>query len=139
MANAKTTSRLAERTLTAPEALVSAKFVQPLTVLLEFKDGFISALDLNQLGMPLGLFNWSTLRASPSGEKVTVRRVKGGAVPIDSGTLRYLVDEKYAARIDKSITDLHMSPAEASEAARISKLTRDPKWNNVGDEDDLFE
>ena len=58
---------------------------------------------------------------------------------LDSASLRYLVDGVYAAKIDQSIRDLHMTPVEFDEAARLSKLTRDPRWNEVGDENDLFE
>jgi hypothetical protein len=37
------------------------------------------------------------------------------------------------------IADLHMTPAEQAEASRLSKSTRDPTWNDVGDEDDLLD
>jgi hypothetical protein len=35
--------------------------------------------------------------------------------------------------------DLHMTPAEQAEASRLSQITRDPRWNDVGDESDLLE
>jgi hypothetical protein len=59
----------------------------------------------------------------------------GEDVRLDSSMLRYLVDEKYAARIDKSINDLRLSPAEFDEAA---KRLRNPARKDVPDEDDLF-
>lgn len=126
-------------TMIRPEQLAGASFVAPSTITLKFADGRLFSLAAERLGMPMDRIDWLTLQASPDGEMITVKRIKGGPIPIDSATLRYLVDEKYAATIDKSINDLHIPPAEFDEAAKRSKLSRDPRWYDVGAEDDLFE
>lgn len=122
-----------------PEKLAHARFVRPSTIKLEFADGQKFSMTIGLLDMPSDQINWPTLKESPGGEKVVVKGRKGNSIPIDSATLRYLVDDKYAAKIDKSISDLHMTLTEQEECSRLSKLTRDPRWYDVGDEDDLFE
>ena len=118
--------------------LMAARFIAPSSIRLQFSDKTF-VLPVKRLEMPCGQINWRTAKASKTGEKMTVKGVKGGEVPIDSATLRYLVDKDYAAKVDQSISDLHMTPAEAKDAAKRSKRTRDPRWNDVGKEDDLFE
>ena len=127
-----------------PEQLARARFVAPATIELEFVDGRRFALAVELLAKPVNDFfldrmDWQSLEVSPDGDKIIVKRIKGGPIPIDSASFRYLVDEKYAARIVKSISALHMTPTEAEEASGLSKITRDPRWSEVGDEGDLFE
>lgn len=119
-----------------PDHLLRSQFVPPSTLNLNFADACFS-LDVHLLEIPMDQMQWSTATASQAGDAMMVQTVDGESIPIDSATLRYLVDPPYAAKIDKSIRDLHMTPAEAREAAERSKRTRDPRWYEVGDEDDL--
>ena len=125
--------------MTRPDQLIRARFIAPSRIAIEFADGRRFSLDAVLLGMPMDRIDWSALKASPRGEKIVVRGIKGDAIPIDSATLRYLVDNEYATKIDKSIRDLHLTPAEQEKVSIGSKLTRDQRWYDVGDEDDLCE
>ena len=123
---------------TTIDHLTNACCVDGSSVELTFADGLVARVTLSQLDLADGEVNLQTAKAAATG--LAVKAAKGRkAVVIDSATLRYLADPVYAAKIDQSIRDLHMSPAEANEAARLSKRTRDPRWNEVGDETDLFE
>ena len=117
-----------------PEQLALAAFVAPPTMTLEFADGQRFSLAIESLGMPMDGFEWSTLKVSPGGEEIVVQDVKGESIPIDSASLRYLVDPRYAAKVDESIRTLHLSAAEFDEAAR---LLHNPAWDDIGNEDDL--
>ena len=116
-----------------PEQLTHATFVAPSTIELEFGDGLRCPLAIDLLGMPLDRIDWPTLEASPGGEKIVVKGIKGDAVPIDAGTLRYLVDKKYAARIDKSLASLRLSRDELAEMARDNPPS--PEWYDESGDD----
>lgn len=110
-------------------------------VFLLFADGHKGEWPLSVLDPVLHNLDHSTIRTNRGDGTVALCRPRNGGheIAIDSSALRYLVDSDYAERIDKSISDLHMTPAEQEESARLSMLTRDPRWKDVGDEDDLFE
>lgn len=129
------TENAVKPSLPAPEHLACAKFAPPSTISLAFVDGLRRGLAIDLLEMPTDQFDWSTVAASSTGESMTVKAANGETIPIDSATLRYLVDEKYAAIIDQSIRNLHISPADFDQAAAIA---HDPRWHEVGDEDDLL-
>jgi hypothetical protein len=95
-----------------PERLTKVRYVSPSTIFLRFADGFSSSLNIKLLDMPSPQIQWSTLRASPNGEKIIVKVTKGGNIPIDTATLRYLVDEKYAAKMDAKLKSLQFSEDE---------------------------
>lgn len=107
-----------ELTMPGIEKLTRAKFVSPSTIELDFVDGRRLSLAIEALGMPLDRIDWPTLEASPCGGKAVVRGIKGDLVPIDSATLRYLVDEKYAAKVDDSLKALQFSREELALMAR---------------------
>jgi hypothetical protein len=128
-----------ELTMVSPTQLARATFVPPAAMELEFVDGLRAVVPVESLEIPIDLILWPTIAASPHGEMMTMRKRNGDVLSIDSATLRYLADKKYAATIDESIAALHMSPTEQEEASRLSKRSLDPRWHDVGDEDDLFE
>jgi hypothetical protein len=116
--------------------LIAARFDGSM-IELRFADNKTFRLEMERLEMPLEQFDWRSVSAASTGDKMVVLGVDG-EVPVDAATLRYLVDAEYAAKADESIANLHMSPAEQDEACRLSQATRDPRWNDVGDEDDLL-
>jgi hypothetical protein len=67
---------------------------------------------MDRLGMPIERINGSTLAASPNGENIVVLGIKGDTVPIDAATLRYLVDETYAAKMDAELRRLQFTDEE---------------------------
>src|SRR5687767_9279550 len=71
---------------------------------LTFADDFKATLPVSRLEMPEGRFRWDTPTISPDGLTMTVEGVGGEAIPIDSATLRFLVDKDYAADV-KARTD----------------------------------
>jgi len=119
-------------TMIRPEQLASARFAAPSTIELEFLDSRYS-LDISRLGMPVERIDWPTLKISPGGEKIVVKGIKGDPVPIDAATLRYLVDEKYAAKIDKSLESLRLSRDELAEMARDNPPP--PAWYDEPERD----
>jgi hypothetical protein len=127
-----------ERAGLRSDHLTKARYIGKSSVEVTFADDFVATLTLRQIGLVAGEVDLQTAKATAMGLAIKPRKGRKRLV-IDSATLRYLADPEYAAKIDQSIRDLHMSPAEANEAARLSQLTRDPRWNDVGDEDDLFE
>lgn len=94
------------------EQLAVARFVPPLAIELEFVDGLKGSLAIGLLDMPLDRMNWPTLEVSPAGDKAIVKGIKGDPVPIDSATLRYLVDKAYKARIDATLKNLQFTDEE---------------------------
>jgi hypothetical protein len=100
-----------------PDQLKRAHFVPPLAIELEFYDGSFS-LPIEALGMPLDRIDWKTAKGLPSGTAMTVKAIKGEVIHIDAGTLRYLVDERYAAGIDAALDCLRLSRDELKELAQ---------------------
>jgi hypothetical protein len=100
------------------DKLTAATFVPPSKIRLVFADDQRFSLAIGRIGMPVDRIDWQTLKLSPGGETVVVKGIKGDAVPIDSGTLRYLVDKAYAAKIDESLERLQFSRRELEEMAR---------------------
>ncbi|MBI3823433.1 MAG: hypothetical protein HY289_12255 [Planctomycetes bacterium] len=100
-----------------PVRLIDAKFIAPSSIRLKFTDKTFT-LAIRKLEMPVDRIKWKTAAASPTGEKMMVKGVKGDDIPIDAPTLRYLVDAEYAARIDASLDALQLSRKELAEMAR---------------------
>jgi len=100
-----------------PEYLVSARFVPPESIDLQFADRRFT-LNIGLLGMPVDRINWSTAKASPAGEAMTVRGVRKDEIPIDSSTIRYLVDSNYAAKMDATLKSLQFSREELQQMSR---------------------
>jgi hypothetical protein len=109
-----------------PDQLVDARFVSPSMIELEFVDGLRRSLAIGLLGMPVDRINWPTLKASVDGTKVIVNGIKGDPVTIDAATLRYLVDEKYAAKMDAKLKSLQFTEEE------LERMVQDnpppPEW-----------
>jgi hypothetical protein len=72
--------------------------------------------------MPIDRFRWETVAASSAGESMTVLGIKGEKIPIDSSTLRYLVDKDYATKMDATLKSLQFSREELQEMARDNPL-----------------
>lgn len=99
-----------------PDHLLHAHYVGPSSIKLKFADKRFT-LDVSLLGMPVDRFRWETVAASPIGESMTVQGIKGEKIPIDSSTLRYLVDPVYAAEMEASLQRLQLSREELQEIA----------------------
>jgi hypothetical protein len=117
---------------TTIDHLTNARCVDASSVELTFADRLVARVTLAQLGLADSDVDLRTANVTPTG--LAIKPTKGRRFVIDSATLRYAADPVYAAKIDKSIRDLHITPAEFDEAAR---LLHDQRWNEVGDEDDL--
>jgi hypothetical protein len=121
---------------TRSEHLMRARFVRPSSIKLQFADkSFLLKIDL--LGMPVDRIRWETASASPAGVSMIVQGIKGEKIPIDSSTLRYLVDRNYAAKIDSSLKSLQFSRQELQEMARDNppppELLAQPKQDLISD------
>src|SRR5262245_55595548 len=82
--------------------LVSARFAPSSTIKLTFGDASFS-LPIKRLEIPPDRIQWKTVTASPAGDALSVRAAKGELIKIDSATLRYLVEERYAAKVDAAL------------------------------------
>lgn len=93
--------------------LDAARFIPPNTIVFKFADGRHSRLDIRCLEVPLDRILWRTAAAAPDGASLLVTAIKGELIPIAAGTIRYLVDPKYAAEIDAHHQELLYSEAES--------------------------
>lgn len=126
-----------EDSVTAPpERLASVLFLAPATIRLEFADATFD-LPIERLDMPVDQLDWQSASAAPTGNQMRIKSYGGDEVSIDAASLRYLADVAYAAQVDASIRSLQMSADEARQAAELSMRARDPRWHEIGDEDDL--
>jgi hypothetical protein len=91
---------------------------QSATFELRFEDGFSAQLPVAKLGMPVNRVRWETAVVSPSGEKLHLTGIRGDAIPIDTTTLRYLVDSNYAEEVNKTLKSVRLSRNELRELAR---------------------
>ena len=119
-----------------PDCLVGVRFAPPSSISLTFSDKAFD-LSIERLEMPLDRINWSSVVASPTGEKMTVNGIKGEAIPIDSSVLRYLVDPDYAAMMDAKLKSLQFTEEE------LERLIRDnpppDEWFNEPESDSTHE
>jgi len=97
------------------ERLVDARLIRPGKIALSFGDGFKAEIKSARLGMPVGKIQWNTVEASPDGVGLTVKAMKGEAIPIASGRLRYLVDSRYAAAVSAKLARLQSVIDEVDE------------------------
>jgi hypothetical protein len=110
---------------TRPEHLINARFVAPSTIILTFADACLS-LAIKRLEMPVDRIRWTTVAALPTGDAIKVKGIKGDVITIDSGTLRYLADKKYAATIAASLKSLQLTRDELKKIARDNPPP--PEW-----------
>jgi hypothetical protein len=101
-----------------PQQLLRAHFLPPVTIELTFADGRSFSLPIERLGMPVDRIRWSTAKASPTGEIMVLTGTKGDDVPIESSTLRYLVDQDYAKELEAALGSVRLSREELREMAR---------------------
>jgi hypothetical protein len=113
------------------EHLLRSRFVPPSTIDLDFDDARFS-LDIGLLEMPLDRIQWASATVSSTGDAMIVRAVKGENVPIDSSTLRCLVDPSYAAQISASLKALKLTREERAELATNEPP---PEWFTEPEQD----
>lgn len=100
------------------DQLKSARLATPRSIELEFADGEIRRLTISRLGMPIDQVRWETARATPAGEAMTVIAVSGDIIPIDTSTLRYLVDPAYRDEITKALDEIQFTQDELRELSK---------------------
>jgi hypothetical protein len=108
-----------------PDHLVQALYAEG-KLQLSFGDGQFFPLAVERLGMPVDRINWPTATASPGGESMMVQGIKGDPVPVDSATLRYLVDKHYAAMMDAKLKSLQFTDEELDRIVRDNPAP--PEW-----------
>ncbi len=75
-------------------------------------------MTISRLGMPIDQVRWETARATPAGEAMTVIAVSGDIIPIDTSTLRYLVDPAYRDEITKALDEIQFTQDELRELSK---------------------
>jgi hypothetical protein len=109
------------------DLLVHVSFISSRSILkLEFEDGEKFSISVSRLGMPVDRIKWSTAEVSDGGASMLVMGIKGDPVPVDSSTLRYLVDTKYAAEMDRKLESLQFTDAELERIVRDNPAS--PEW-----------
>jgi hypothetical protein len=106
--------------------LSSATFRPPTLIDLRFADGAEFGLPIAKLQMPLDRIRWESAAASSSGEAMQLSGIRGDAIPIEAGLLRYLVDADYAAEIDGEVDELRLSREEMGRMA--AENPPPPEW-----------
>jgi hypothetical protein len=99
------------------DRLTEAAFEPPTTIRLRFADDRLFSLDAGRLELPEDRVDWSTVAVAPTGESLTVT-VGGETIPIEATTVRYLVDEAYAAEVEASIRRMQFTREELAQLAR---------------------
>jgi hypothetical protein len=107
------------------DRLIVADFEPESTLRLKFGDGTSFTLDAARLEMPANRTDWSTVAISSAGDAIIVT-VGGEPIPIDAATLRYLVDDAYAAKIEASIRESQFSREELARLVRENPPP--PEW-----------
>jgi hypothetical protein len=107
------------------DRLLAAAYEAPSTIRLQFADGQSFGLDVARLELPVQRTDWSTMMVSPAGDALVVS-VGGESIPIVAGTIRYLVDEAYAAGIETAIREVQFTREELAEFARTNPPP--PEW-----------
>jgi hypothetical protein len=107
------------------DRLLVAIFEKPSTVRLQFADDRTFVLDASRLELPEPQTDWSTIAPSSTGEALVVA-VGGEPISIDAGTLRYLVDDAYAAEIEASIRESQFTRGELAQMVRDNPPP--PEW-----------
>jgi hypothetical protein len=115
-----------------PDNLLAVKFVAPSTLELVFADRMFP-LEIGLLEMPIDRIRWETASVPSTGDSMTVKAFKGETIAIDSGVLRCLVDEQYAAEIKKSLTALQLTEDEFTQI--IESQGPRPQWLDEPEQD----
>jgi hypothetical protein len=93
-------------------SLTAAIFRLPSLIDLRFADDAAFALPIAKLQIPLDRIRWETATVASSGETIQLIGIRGAAIPIEAGLLRYLVDAGYAAEIDAEADELRLTREE---------------------------
>jgi antitoxin (DNA-binding transcriptional repressor) of toxin-antitoxin stability system len=83
-----------------------ARYVSPTQLYLRFADGLEGTWTFEQLDLDMANMKLDTVRASDAGTHVEVQDDWGEDVQLDSSSLRYLVDPKYAADVESRLNVL---------------------------------
>jgi hypothetical protein len=124
---------IAERVLM--KTIVDAHFVEPSQLFLKFADGQTGTWSFDELQLDMMDMKPETIKTSSCGTSIEMQTIQGENVQLDASSLRYAIDPNYAAEIDQSIRNSHISPKEFDKAAAFPL---DPRWYDIGDEDDLL-
>lgn len=115
------------------EHIVEVKHVPPAKLFLRFADGFQGTWSLETLGLSLLTVKPTTATIS-HGNAIKMKSVNGAVVSIDTSSLRYCVDNTYAANMDAEVASL-LIPSERLE--RIAANNQPPQaWYDSVEDDD---
>jgi hypothetical protein len=93
-----------QKTPPAVEQIVEARYVEPAQMYLRFADGLEGTWTFEQLDLDMSNMKSGTIKVV--GDDVEVRSNDGEDVQLDSSSLRYRVDAKYAAEIEAKLNIL---------------------------------
>lgn len=92
---------------TQPDVVFNARYVRPSRFFLRFADGYEGVWTFAQLGLDMSNMKPATIRAT-GGKKLVVKSKWGDDVELDCSSLRTLVDDDYAARLEARLDALAM-------------------------------
>lgn len=108
--------------MTGPrDVLRAARLEGKAALRLVFADNRSFLLPVGRIGMPVDRIKWNTAEPSHGGTSMTVTGIKNDPVPIDSGTLRYLVDKTYADEMDAALRAIQFSDEELDRIVRDNR------------------
>jgi hypothetical protein len=96
----------------SPEQLRKARLISAQTIEVVFADGLRRKLSIDDLGIDIEQFKWDTVKASPDGDAILIKSKAGKDIPMDSGSIRCLVDPEYANKIIEAINAVKLSRDE---------------------------
>jgi len=109
---------------TLPDHVTEAGHIPPAQLFLRFADKFFGTWTFQELGLNMANMKPETVRPSASGTAVEITSLDGEDVQLDSSSLRYSVDPKYAAQMDAEVESL-LIPSDKLE--RIARNHQPPQ------------
>lgn len=93
----------AQMITTQPDHVTDAGHIAPSRIFLRFGDGLFGTWTFDQLQLDMANMKPETVRPSTEKTSIEVMSKRNELVRLDSSALRYLVDPKYAAKIDEKL------------------------------------
>jgi hypothetical protein len=112
------------------EKLIAATLASQTAMRVSFADGRTFSLAIADLGLPVDQIRWET--ATVAGAAMSVKTIDAESIPIDSSSIRYIVDSAYAREIDTSIASLLIPQRELQELLPTSEPPEE--WYRKGEE-----
>jgi hypothetical protein len=114
--------------------LVAAEYLSAATIRVSFADGNSFTLVIGDLELPTDKLRWETASAASTGEEMLVEASDGDVIPIDSASIRSLVDPEYARELERAFLKLRGPLAGLERSVRLGH----PRCSEESESDSPF-